>query len=274
MTIDDKLAGGLMNRYMRELYDDGEKLRAIVARERIGYGRPWEATVRRLDTIIEAHFEKYVVSKILVLDKKRSSLEALVLLPVGPKNLEAGSFLMTMIKADVRSGLSVNPLSLRASFHWTKRIFQRRRQYDPAFVRQELRAALLGLSAMGVSTTGHWEVPSLEGATALAIKETCVETITYLTDRQATPDQSQRWGETRTRIAENLGMSSWSDVMEMVRRPSWVAKREKGVMTLRPRLPWMLANGETMAVEDHPLDGMFIGVCGYERDFAQVRLVA
>lgn len=274
MTIDDKLASGLMNRYMRELYEDGERLRAIVARERLGHGRPWEATVRRLDTILDSHFEKYIVSKVVVLDKKRSSLEALVLLPVGAKNLEAGSFLMSLLKADVRNGLSVNPLTLRASFHWTMRIFQRHQRYDPSFVRQELRAALLGLTGLDVTTTGHWEVPSAEGATALSIKENCVETITYLTDRQATPDQLRRWSDMRTRIMDGLGMTSWSDVTEMVRRPSWVSKRENGVMKLRPKLPWVLPNGDVMAVEDHPLDGMFIGVRGDGRALAQARLVA
>jgi hypothetical protein len=108
----------------------------------------------------------------------------------------------------------------------------------------------------------------------LSIKENCVETITYLTDRQATPDQLRRWSDMRTRIMDGLGMTSWSDVTEMVRRPSWVSKRENGVMKLRPKLPWVLPNGDAMAVEDHPLDGMFIGVRGDGRAFAQARLVA
>lgn len=189
MTIDDTLAGGLMNRYIRELGDSAERLRSIVLRENVGQGKPWEATVRRLDAILDRYFAGYIVSKVVVLDKKRSYVEALVLLPVGAKNIKAGSFMMSSFKAS-RGGVSLHPLSLRASFHWTRRVFQRRGVYDPALVCQEVRAALVGLSALGVTDSGYFEVPSVEGVSAVSINTNGVETITYMTDRQASEEQS------------------------------------------------------------------------------------
>lgn len=272
--IDETLARGLMNRYMRELSVDAVRLRNALTRTCQSTKPTCESRVRAIDRLFENNFSQYVISKLIVLDKKRSLFEALLILPsMDEHKTEMGAFVPTLLRVNCSDAPLMLPLRMRASFHWTMRVFQRRGGYDPQFVRQEFRSALIGLSAIYGSHQEYEEIPSLEGVSLIHLSDDMAETITYMTDAQSSTSQDERWSQMRQRLATNLGLSNWQDVIDLIQRVNWVGVRKGRTFEMRPKIPWHRTNGQAVVAQDYAFADLFAGViwgfaCFSERDLA------
>ena len=261
--IDDKLATGMVKRYLRELERDADLL--INAFERmVPLGRiSLESRMRKFDNVLENVFGQYLLAKLLVLDKKRSQLEALMILPANSQRHDTvGAFVTALIKVTCTGHLTVIPMRVRSSFHWTMRVFKRRGAYDPRFVRQELRGAIVGLNAFDGRGNDYEEIPSFEGVSVVTRKNDRVEAVTYMTDAQASGQQEARWSQARQHIASELGLTSWLEVLELIRRVSWVGVRKGRRIEVRPKKIWRRESGEEVVALDYDFADCFIGLGG------------
>lgn len=234
--IDDKLARGMMRRYMRELEEASVALIKVVRRKGSSRMLSWADRVRWLDNVLDVQFERYVISKLFLADGKRSLLEALLIVPVrGEMNRAAGAFVSSVLRMHPRDGFSMAPTPLSASFHWTMRVFKRRHAYDPHFLRQELRATLIGLDGLNAWDSRNAVVPSVTGANLVLLKEGMIKTITYMSDAQASEEQEESWRAQRAAICATLGFPDWRAFAALTAQPSWIGTVKGGDIRLEPK---------------------------------------